>query len=139
MTAWNPNQLDKMALPPCHVSYHFYVRDVKGKKYLDCAMYQRSGDLFLGVPFNISSTALLVYIISNITGVYPGKINIMIGDAHIYDTHMKQVKEQLSRIPLKFPTLKIKNKLKCIEDLKYEDIELIDYSPHPAIKADMVA
>ena len=139
MTAWNPNQLDKMALPPCHVSYHFYVRDVKGKKYLDCAMYQRSGDLFLGVPFNIASTSLLVYIISNITGVFPGKMNIMIGDAHIYNNHMLQVKEQLTRIPLKFPYLKIKNKLNCIEDLKYEDIELINYSSHPAIKADMVA
>ena len=139
MTAWNPCQLSEMALPPCHVSYQFYVRNKDEKAYLDCMMYQRSGDLFLGVPFNIASTSLLVYILANICNISPGKISIIIGDAHIYENHIEQVKTQLSRIPTSFPKVKINNQLSSIEDLKYEDIILDNYNPQSAIKASMIA
>ena len=139
MTAWNPCQLSEMALPPCHVSYQFYVREEGNDKYLDCMMYQRSGDLFLGVPFNIASTSLLVYILANICNLSPGKVSIVIGDAHIYEDHMEQVKTQLSRNPTKLPTLKINKVLNSIEDLSYEDIILEDYNPQSTIKASMIA
>ena len=102
-------------------------------------MYQRSGDLFLGVPFNIASTSLLVYILANICNISPGKISIIIGDAHIYENHIEQVKTQLSRIPTSFPKVKINNQLSSIEDLKYEDIMLENYNPQSAIKAPMIA
>ena len=139
MSGWNPCQLTEMALPPCHVSYQFYVRETNNTRYLDCLMYQRSGDLFLGVPFNIASTSLLVYILGNITEINPGKINIVIGDAHIYENHIEQIKTQLERIPNSFPTININKQLTSLEDLTYEDIILKNYKPHPAIKADMIA
>ena len=139
MTAWNPCQLSEMALPPCHVSYQFYVREDGDVKRLDCMMYQRSGDLFLGVPFNIASTSLLVYILSNICNLSPGKISIVIGDAHIYEDHMNQVKTQLGRTPTNFPKLKINKNLDSVEELSYDDIIIEDYNPQSTIKAKMVA
>lgn len=134
MSGWNPCQLKEMCLPPCHVSYHFYVSN---DNKLSCILYQRSGDLFLGVPFNIASVSLLVYIISNLTNKTPGKITLMIGDAHIYEDHIEQVKIQLDRVPFNFPKLVIKNKYDNINDYKYEDFEIIDYKYHPTIKANM--
>jgi len=120
MTAWNPIRLKEMCLPPCHVSYQFYVEN----NTLSCMMYQRSGDMFLGVPFNIASTALLTYMICHITGLTPGSITLVIGDAHIYESHIDAVKEQLTRTPLPFPTLTFKNNHHNINDILAEDIEL---------------
>ena len=141
MTAWNPCQLDEMVLPPCHVSYQFYVTFCKdtGEKMLHCLMYQRSGDLFLGVPFNIASTALLTYIISNITNCKPKSISIILGDAHLYLDHIDAVKTQLNRIPYPFPKLKIDNKYKLLEEVKYEDFHVLDYISHEKISAKMIA
>ena len=128
------------ALPPCHVSYQFYVRQENNEKYLDCMMYQRSGDLFLGVPFNIASiSSMLVYILANICDIKPGKINIVIGDAHIYENHISQIEEQINRIPTHFPRLIINKKLNNLEELNYEDLVLEDYNPQPPIKASMIA
>ena len=135
MTAWNPCQLNEMVLPPCHVSYQFYVRN---NTYIDCQMYQRSGDLFLGVPFNIASTALLTYIVANNTGYRPGKIIVVIGDAHIYSNHIEQIKTQLSRKPHHFPVLEV-NKRELIEQYEYNDFNLKSYSSHSSIKANMVS
>lgn len=139
MSGWNPCQLKEMALPPCHVSYQFYVREENEQKMLDCMMYQRSGDLFLGVPFNIASTSMFVYILANICDMKPGKVNIVIGDAHIYENHMEQIEEQIKREPVKFPKLMIHKKLNSVEELEYEDFILENYNPQAAIKAAMVA
>jgi len=136
MSAWNPVQLDNMALPPCHVSYQFYVTD---DKKLSCMMYQRSGDMFLGIPFNISSTSLLVYIISKITDLKPGNVSIVIGDAHIYEEHVDAVKTQLEREPYEAPKLVINKYFSNIDDYKYENFEVVDYKYYPTIKAKMVA
>ena len=138
MTAWNPCQLDEMALPPCHISYQFYVREENGSKYLDCMMYQRSGDLFLGVPFNIASTATLTYILANICNINPGTIHLVIGDAHIYKDHIDAVKEQLKRKPHPLPTLNIKRSLSNLNDLTKEDFEITNYKCHKSIKGKMV-
>lgn len=137
MTSWNPCQLSEMALPPCHVSYQFYVRTVHSKRYLDCIMYQRSGDMFLGVPFNIASTATLVYIIGSITNLSPGKISILIGDAHIYEDHIEQVKEQIQRRPYVFPTLTFNTAITDIDDLKYYYFKIENYIHYPRIPAKM--
>ena len=141
MTAWNPCQLDEMVLPPCHVSYQFYLNKCtkSGKFKLSCLMNQRSGDLFLGVPFNIASTALLTYIIANLTDTIPDKISIVIGDAHIYKDHIDQIKTQLERTPYPFPKLKINRNLKDLDSINYEDFELENYTYHPPIKATMIA
>ena len=139
MTAWNPIRLNEMCLPPCHVSYQFYVEDNTFSKKLSCMMYQRSGDMFLGVPFNIASTALLTYMISHITGLTPGSITLVIGDAHIYASHVDAVKEQLTRVPLPVPTLSFKNNHTNINDILAEDIELNNYTSLKAISAKMVA
>lgn len=136
MSAWNPLQLKEMCLPPCHVSYQFYV---SMENELSCIMYQRSGDMFLGIPFNIASVALLTYIIANMTDTKPGSISIVIGDAHIYNNHIDQVKTQLQRTPYSFPTLKINQKLENINDYRIEHFELENYQYHDPIKADMVA
>jgi len=136
MTAWNPCQLNEMVLPPCHVSYQFYVRS---DNKLDCQMYQRSGDLFLGVPFNIASTALLTSLIAKVTNKIPGKIIIILGDAHIYDNHIDQIKIQLDRQPYEFPTLNIKKYFENLNDYKSQDIELLSYYSHPTIKAQMIS
>ena len=136
MSAWNPVQLNDMCLPPCHVSYQFHVSE---DNKLDCMMYQRSGDMFLGIPFNIASVATLVYIIANITNKRPGAISIVIGDAHIYEEHIDAVKEQLSRKPYDFPKMIINKTFSNIDDYKYEHFEIIDYNYHPTIKAKMIA
>lgn len=135
MSAWNPVQLNDMCLPPCHVSYQFYV----SKGNLSAILYQRSGDMFLGIPFNIASVSLLVYIIAKITDLKPGKVSIMIGDAHIYLDHVDAVNEQLLRKPMNPPKLEIKKKFSNIDDYKMDNLELIDYECHSTIKAKMVA
>jgi len=136
MSAWNPNQLEQMCLPPCHVSYQFYVQNNK----LSCQMYQRSADVFLGLPFNIASTALLTHLIAKTTNLSPGKIHICIGDAHIYEEHMSAVKEQLTRENNKYllPNIEI-NKRENIDDYIFEDIKIKDYESNPTIKAKMIA
>jgi thymidylate synthase len=141
MTAWNPCQIEDMALPPCHISYNFYVDicPVTGEKLLSTMMYQRSADLFLGVPFNIASTALLTYMIAHVTGCIPNKISIAICNAHIYGEHIDAVKEQLKRIPIASPKLIINRKVENIDSFRFEDFTLEKYYSHPSIKAKMIA
>jgi thymidylate synthase len=134
LTAWNPGELDQMALPPCHVLCQFYVNK---NKELSCHMYQRSVDVFLGLPFNISSYALLTHLIAQVCNLNVGELVISTGDTHIYTNHVEQVKEQLSREPLSLPVLKLNKDIKTIEEFKMDDIELVDYKCHTAIKADM--
>jgi len=118
-----------MALPPCHFAFQFYVANGK----LSCQLYQRSGDVFLGVPFNIASYSLLTHMIAHVTGLEVGEFIHTLGDAHIYSNHIEQVKTQLEREPRKLPTLKIKRKVTDIDDFRFEDFELIGYEPHPHI------
>jgi len=134
MSAWNPVQLNDMCLPPCHISYQFYVSNGK----LSCMLYQRSGDMFLGIPFNIASVSLLVYIMGHITGLKPGKVHLVIGDAHIYKDHIEQVRTQLEREIKSGPKLQINRKYSNINDYKFEHFDVIDYEHHPTIKAKMV-
>jgi thymidylate synthase len=139
MSAWNPCQLNEMCLPPCHVSYQFYVNR---NNELSCMMYQRSGDMFLGVPFNIASTAFLVSILAHMTGKIPGSVCVCIGDAHIYQSHLDAVAEQVSRDPSLYapPTLRILcDPKEKIEDYIFEDFEIVDYVSHPSIRAAMIA
>jgi len=138
MSAWNPLHMDKMALPPCHVSAQFYVDDDKG---LSCHMYQRSVDCFLGLPFNIFSYSVLTYILAEMTGHKPCELIISTGDTHIYIDHVEQVKEQLSRAPLEPPCLRLSDaiKTKHVDELKIEDFELVGYQHHQPIKAKMSA
>jgi dihydrofolate reductase/thymidylate synthase len=133
MSAWNPTDLKIMALPPCHVMCQFYVE----KDKLNLQMYQRSGDMGLGIPFNIASYSLLLYMVSHITGLKPGKFVHIIGDAHVYSNHVEPIKKQLLRTPKPFPILKINREVKDIEDFKLEDFTLVNYSHHPKIKMDM--
>ena len=130
VSAWNVGELDKMALPPCHILFQFYVADGK----LSCQLYQRSADIFLGVPFNIASYALLTMMMAQVTNLQPGAFIHTLGDAHIYLNHIEQTKLQLSREPRKLPILKINTKVKNIFDFKYDDFTLIDYNPQPHIK-----
>ena len=134
LSAWNVGEIDKMALPPCHTFSQFYVTN---DKRLNCTMYQRSADLFLGVPFNIASYSLLVYMIAHVTGLTPGLYNHVFGDAHIYEDHFDAVKEQLQRTSKKFPKLKIRRPIKVIDEFTMEDFEVIGYDPDPFIKASM--
>jgi len=134
LSAWNPGELDQMALPPCHVLCQFYVNK---NRELSCHMYQRSVDCFLGLPFNIASYALLTHLIAQVCGLGVAELVISTGDTHIYTNHVEQVKEQLSREPLALPTLKINHTIKNIDDFIPEDIALIDYNCYTAIKADM--
>ncbi|AXZ23433.1 thymidylate synthase [Staphylococcus warneri] len=130
VSAWNPTEIDTMALPPCHTMFQFYVQDGK----LSCQLYQRSADIFLGVPFNIASYALLTHLIAKECGLEIGEFVHTFGDAHIYSNHMDAVATQLSRDSFNPPQIKI-NTDKSIFDIEYEDIELINYESHPAIKA----
>ncbi len=131
VNAWNAGELGEMALTPCHCLFQFYVRDGK----LSCQLYQRSADVFLGVPFNIASYSLLTHMIAQVCDLQPGHFVHTFGDVHLYSNHMEQAKLQLSRKPGKLPQIKLNEKIKNIDDFKYEDIELIDYHPAPAIKA----
>ena len=130
VSAWNPGQIQDMALPPCHAFFQFYVADGK----LSCQLYQRSADIFLGVPFNIASYALLVMMIAQVTGLEVGDFVHTFGDAHIYSNHFEQVNEQLSRDFRPLPTMKLNSNIKSIFDFTYQDFELIGYDPHPLIK-----
>ena len=130
VTAWNPAQVDSMALPPCHALFQFYVADGR----LSCQLYQRSCDMFLGVPFNIASYALLTLMMAQQAGLEPGEFVWTGGDCHIYDNHVEQVLEQLSRKPYPYPTMRIR-KADSIFSYQYEDFEVVDYRCHPAIKA----
>ena len=130
--AWNPKEVDNMALPPCHAFIQFYVSG-DGKK-LSCQLYQRSADIFLGVPFNIASYATLLAIMADVCGYEVGEFVHTFGDAHIYLDHVEQIEEQISREPRKLPKLIIKNHHDSVVDYVYEDFEIVDYDPHPAIK-----
>ncbi len=130
VSAWNVGDLDKMNLPPCHILFQFYVADNK----LSCQLYQRSADIFLGVPFNIASYALLVMMVAQETGYELGDFVHTLGDAHIYLNHIEQVKMQLNREPRKLPTLILNPEVKNVLDFKYEDFTLENYNPHPHIK-----
>ncbi len=133
ITAWNPGELDKMTLPPCHMFFQFFV--AKGK--LSLQMYQRSCDLFLGVPFNIASYSLLLHMVAQVTQLEAGEFVHVLGDAHIYKNHFEQVEEQLKREPLPLPSLKINPEVKDIDGFKPEDIVLENYKHHPPIRAKM--
>jgi thymidylate synthase len=133
VSAWNVGDIDKMKLPPCHLLFQFYVNDGK----LSCQLYQRSADVFLGVPFNIASYALLTLMVAQVTGLQPGDFVHTFGDAHIYNNHLDQVRLQLSREPYPLPQMKINPKVKSIFDFKYEDFELVGYQAHPHIKGDV--
>jgi thymidylate synthase len=133
VSAWNVADLRFMALPPCHCLFQFYVAD----KRLSCHLYQRSGDTFLGVPFNIASYALLTHMIAHVTGLHPGEFVHTIGDAHIYLNHIEQVKLQLMRDPLPLPTLQLNPEVRSIFDFKYADIKIVNYQAHPHIKGEV--
>ena len=128
--AWNPGELDKMALPPCHILFQFYVADDR----LSCQLYQRSADIFLGVPFNIASYSLLTMMVAQVTGLAPGEFIHTFGDAHIYLNHLDQVRLQLSREPRELPVMRLNPERKNIDDFVFEDFTLENYNPHPHIK-----
>ncbi len=131
VTAWNPADVDNMALPPCHCLFQFYVADGK----LSCQLYQRSADIFLGVPFNIASYALLTHMVAQVTGLKVGEFVHTLGDAHIYLNHMEQAELQLTRTPHTLPHLVIKRDVKALDDFDYEDFEIVNYNPDAAISA----
>ncbi len=131
VSAWNVGELNKMALPPCHAFFQFYVADGK----LSCQLYQRSADIFLGVPFNIASYALLTMMIAQVTGLRAGDFIHTLGDAHLYSNHLEQAKKQLHRTPMPLPSMKLNSEVRSLFDFKFEDFELINYESHPAIKA----
>ena len=131
VSAWNVGELERMALPPCHAFFQFYVAEGR----LSCQLYQRSADIFLGVPFNIASYALLTLMIAQVTGLKPGDFIHTLGDAHLYNNHLEQARLQLARAPRSLPTLRLNPEVKSLFDFRYEDFELLNYDPHPAIKA----
>ena len=133
VVAFNPGDVDKMALPPCHAFFQFYVADGK----LSCQLYQRSADIFLGVPFNIASYALLTHMVAQVTGLQPGEFIHTLGDAHLYSNHLDQARLQLSREQKSLPTLKLNPAIKNLFDFKFEDITIENYDPHPSIKAEV--
>ena len=133
VVAFNPGELDQMALPPCHAFFQFYVAGDK----LSCQLYQRSADIFLGVPFNIASYALLTMMMAQVCGYKPGDFVHTLGDAHLYRNHLDQARLQLTREPRPLPRMKINPAVKDLFDFKYEDFELADYNPHPPIKAEV--
>ncbi|GAB3531707.1 thymidylate synthase [Pontibacter brevis] len=131
VSAWNVAEIENMKLPPCHAFYQFYVAEGR----LSCQLYQRSADVFLGVPFNIASYALLVLMMAQVTGLQPGEFIWTGGDTHLYLNHLEQAQLQLTREPRDLPTMKLNPEVKDIFDFTYEDFELVNYNPHPAIKA----
>jgi thymidylate synthase len=131
VSAWNPAEVEKMALPPCHVLFQFYVQNGE----LSCQLYQRSADLFLGVPFNIASYALLTLMVAQVTRLRPGDFVHTFGDLHLYKNHLDQAREQLSRPLRPLPKMHLNPSVTNIHDFKFEDFELRDYDPHPSIKA----
>ncbi len=133
VTAWNPAEIQDMALPPCHCLFQFYVNDGK----LSCQLYQRSADIFLGVPFNIASYALLTMMMAQVCGLQPGDFVHTFGDAHIYKNHLDQVRLQLSREPRPLPTMRLNPEVKDIFGFRYEDFTLENYNPHPHIKGEV--
>ncbi len=136
VTAWNPAEVDEMALPPCHALFQFYVEPAEdGPGRLSCQLYQRSADMFLGVPFNIASYALLTVMVAQQTDLVPGEFVWTGGDCHVYDNHVDQVREQLSRDPYPYPRLRLVRRPASLFDYAYEDFEVLDYRHHPAIQA----
>ncbi|MFC2115014.1 thymidylate synthase [Bacteroidota bacterium] len=133
VSAWNVGALDKMALPPCHVLFQFYVNNGR----LSCQLYQRSADIFLGVPFNIASYSLLLMMMAQVCGLKPGEFIHTFGDAHIYQNHIEQVKLQLSRDPRPLPEMKLNPEVKDLFSFRFEDFELLNYDPHPHIKGEI--
>ena len=133
VSAWNVGEIKNMALPPCHILFQFYVANGK----LSCQLYQRSADIFLGVPFNTASYSLLLMMMAQVTGLKPGEFVHTFGDAHIYLSHIEQVEEQLSRKPYDLPVMKINRDRKNIFDFEYEDFELLNYKAHPHIKGEI--
>jgi thymidylate synthase len=133
VSAWNPSEIGRMALPPCHTLFQFYVAEGK----LSCQLYQRSADIFLGVPFNIASYALLAMMMAQVTDLKPGEFVHSFGDVHIYLNHLDQVKLQLSRSPRPLPNMEINPLVKSIYKFEYSDFKLVDYDPHPHIKAEV--
>ncbi|HVF70933.1 MAG TPA: thymidylate synthase [Chthoniobacterales bacterium] len=131
VSAWNVGELDRMALPPCHVLFQFYVRDGE----LSCQLYQRSADLFLGVPFNIASYSLLTMMVAQVCDLRPGEFIHTFGDLHLYQNHLEQGREQLSRDLRPLPRMRLNPAVKTISDFRFEDFTLSEYDPHPAIKA----
>jgi thymidylate synthase len=133
VNAWNVSVIDQMALPPCHVLFQFYVNQGR----LSCQLYQRSADIFLGVPFNIASYSLLLMMMAQVTGLQPGEFVHTFGDAHIYLNHIEQVKLQLTRDPRPLPEMKLNPGIKDLLDFRFEDFELINYDPHPHIRGEI--
>ena len=133
VTAWNPADVPKMALPPCHCLFQFYVANGK----LSCQLYQRSADIFLGVPFNIASYALLTMMVAQVTGLKPGEFVHTLGDAHLYLNHLEQAREQLTRKPYALPTMRLNPEVNDIFAFRYEDFKLENYQAHPTIKAEI--
>ena len=131
VSAWNPAEVDKMALPPCHCLFQFYVANGR----LSCQLYQRSADIFLGLPFNIASYALLTLMMAQVTGLKPGELVLSLGDAHLYANHIEQARLQLERQPRPLPTMRLNPEVNSIFDFVYEDFRLEGYEPHPHIKA----
>ncbi|MCR4302415.1 MAG: thymidylate synthase [Sulfuricaulis sp.] len=131
VSAWNVAEIERMALPPCHLLFQFYVAEGK----LSCQLYQRSADIFLGVPFNIASYALLTLMITQITGLKPGEFIHTLGDAHLYLNHLDQVQTQLAREPRSLPSMRLNPEITSLFDFDYDDFELLNYDPHPSIKA----
>ena len=131
VSAWNPADIDRMALPPCHLLFQFYVAGGR----LSCQMYQRSADLFLGVPFNIASYSALTLMVAQVTGLQPAEFILTLGDAHLYLNHLEQAREQVTRKPRAFPRLRLNAAVRELFEFRYEDFKLENYDPHPAIKA----
>ncbi len=131
VSAWNVGELERMALPPCHLLFQFYVAEGR----LSCQLYQRSADVFLGVPFNIASYALLTHMMAQVTGLEVGDFVHTLGDAHLYSNHVEQADLQLSRTPYELPRLELRSDVKSLGDFSYDDIRLVDYRAHPAIAA----
>jgi thymidylate synthase len=131
VTAWNPAEIEDMALPPCHCLFQFYVAEGR----LSCQLYQRSADVFLGVPFNIASYALLTHMVAQVTGLEPGEFIHSFGDVHLYSNHFEQANEQLSRAPRPLPRLKLNPERRDLFGFQFEDFEIVGYDPHPHIKA----